>query len=90
MSTNNLRVIELETSNSLNTSLGIIDSRVDELIKMLQHAEIDYNTISSVGAEVSKGCNHANELWYIAVMFGMKMGQEQAHMMMMQMMGKGE
>lgn len=90
MKNNNLKVIELETSNTLNTALGITSDRENELIKALRHAEIDHESVSGVGVAISEKCNHANELWYIAVLFGMKIGHERASIEMMQTMRNNE
>jgi len=69
---NNLNVIEVSKSNSINESLGITDERRNELIKTIMRAEIDADSVTSVAEIVSKECKHPNELFFIAFSYGYK------------------
>jgi hypothetical protein len=70
---NNLNVIQISESSSINEALGINEDRKKQLIKALMMAECDSETITGIGEIVSKECKHPNELFMVALMLGQKM-----------------
>lgn len=59
-------------ANEMTKFLGISEERAFELMKKLQHLKIDHRSFGMIGAEISKECTHANELFYVSTMLGIK------------------
>ena len=70
---NNLNVIKISESSSITEALGIDEQRRTQLIRAIMLAEFDTNTVTGAAELMSKECRHANELFFIALMFGQKL-----------------
>ncbi len=68
----NLEVKTVCKSNNLIESLGISESRSEELQRALMHAAVDHKGADELASEVSKICNHPNELFFVGVVIGHK------------------